>query len=107
MHDQQIAEFDRLKKITFAMATGKRVEAEQPEVAAPQYLTAADRRKQVDLELHSECNRDLLLLAQEQRRQESVLTKLSNLFRDLIKVNIMREEAPNSQEQPQLQSSIL
>ena len=63
------------------------------------------KKKMVDLELHSGLNKDMMLLTNEQKRQDGVLQKVSTMLHDLIRVNLQREiPADDQTEQLDLQS---
>lgn len=60
-----------IKKFTYALAVGKKMEMDDDK--EPGMAMEDLKKKMVDLELHSGLNKDMMLLTNEQKRQELVL----------------------------------
>ena len=93
MHNQQIIDYEKLKKVATDKASGiysnqidEQVSVKDLESQKKQDLSENDQR-------HIECSKDYLRLCKEQRRQDEALTQINRILTELIKINLYREGA--------------
>ena len=96
VHSHQIQDYEKLKKIATDAALGINAEALKPEYG-PKGNAADDTRKVWigENEAHTQCTRDFLTLATEQKRLDAIFGEITCLISDLIKVNLQREISPD------------
>ena len=84
MHDQQITDFEKLKRMTTDAALG--VNTEIP----PEMLeNKIDGGKHHDH--YIQCSKDYITLCKEQSRIDQTVNKINSVLTELIKVNLQRE----------------
>ena len=92
VHSQQISEFEVLKKFTHALATGKEdvaIDTKSQGGDGTQHSSAVVSKKSwVEDQMHATCTKDIVLLAKEQLRHDKLLSQLTAMITDLIKVNL-------------------
>lgn len=93
MHQQQIKEFEVLKKFTHALAAGKDdvIEATTKQSQAENSSAMVSKKSWVEEQMHASCTKDIVLLCKEQLRHDKLLGQLTSMLTDLIKVNLQRE----------------
>ena len=100
MHGEQIEQFNSLKQLASAAATGTDVQRQISEelnrgngTLSPQSprTQKVNAKTILDDEFHGQCAKDYLVICNEQLRQDMALNQLNTLVLDLIRINLQRE----------------